>query len=142
IRDAVADRIGFVPAHTYIDEQSAAFTKSSSSWLDGPNSCGYNIHAWYTRSTTGTASHWGRWQLDVSEAGWYSIEVYAPYCSTGFGDTHGARYEVHHVSGVDNVTVDQGDNLGLWVSLGDYYFVPGSGNYVYLTNKTTTDSDL
>lgn len=142
IRDAVANQIGFTPPHTYIDEQSAAFTKSNSSWLEGPNSCGYNVHAWYTRSTTGTASHWGRWQLDVMQPGWYTVEVYAPYCRTGFGDTHGARYEVHHVSGVNTVTVDQGDNLGLWVSLGDYYFVPGSGNYIYLTNKTATDSNL
>src|SRR5690606_9764315 len=81
IRDMVADRIGFTPPHTYVDEQSSAFTKSNSTWLEGPSSCGYNVHAWYTRSTTGSVSHWGRWGVDVPIAGWYTVEVYAPYCN-------------------------------------------------------------
>lgn len=142
IRDVVADRLNFVPSHTYIDERSAAFTKSNSTWTDGPYSCGFDVHAWYARSTTGTATHWGRWQLDVPAADWYEIEVFAPYCNTGFGDTAGAEYEVHHNSGVNTVTVDQGDNLGLWTSLGSFYLVPGGNNYVYLTNHTGTDSNL
>jgi hypothetical protein len=142
IRDMVASRIGFTPPHTYIDELSGAFTKSNNTFTEGPNSCGYNVHAWYARSTTGTATHWGRWQMNVVQPGWYEVEVYAPYCNTGFADTHGAKYEVHHNNGVTNVVVDQGDNLGLWVSLGEFYLEPGDDNHVYLTNKTTTDSNL
>ncbi len=30
----------------------------------------------------------------------------------------------------------------MWVSLGEFYLEPGGDNYVYLTNKTTTDSNL
>ncbi|MBP7999410.1 MAG: N-acetylmuramoyl-L-alanine amidase [Chloroflexi bacterium] len=142
IRDMVAAAIGFTPPHTYIDEQTPAFTRSNSTWTDGPNSCGYNVHAWYARSTTGTATHWGRWQLPVTQSGYYIVEVYAPYCNTGFSDTHGATYEVHHTGGSTPVTVDQGNNLGLWVSLGEFYFASGEDNYIYLNNQTTTDSNL
>lgn len=142
IRNTVAAQLGFTPPHTYIDNLSSAFTKSNSTWTDGPSSCGFNVHAWYARSTTGPATHWGRWQLAVPQAGEYEIEVYAPYCRTGFADTRGAQYQVHHANGMTTVVVNQEANLGLWVSLGYFQLTPGGNQSVYLDNRTTTDSNL
>ena len=39
LRDQVAQRINFVSNYIYIDELSAAFTKSNNTWHEGPRGC-------------------------------------------------------------------------------------------------------
>ena len=73
-------------------------------------------------------------------AGRYELSVYAPYCLTRRDDTDGARYEINHAAGRSTVTVEQGNRLGLWTSLGEYPLTAGTGNMLRLTDLTTTDS--
>jgi hypothetical protein len=144
LRDEVVRRISFTSNYIYVDELSGAFTKSTANWYTGPFGCGFNGHSYYTWSVTDPAlsTNWGEWQLPILEDGWYEISVYAPYGNTGRGDTHGARYKVTHANGVDYVTVDQGANLGIWVTLGDFYFLASGGGTLFLSDLTGTDDNL
>ncbi|MFN2188223.1 MAG: N-acetylmuramoyl-L-alanine amidase, partial [Candidatus Promineifilaceae bacterium] len=143
LRQEVASRIGFVSPHIYIDEMSGAFTKSSSSaWHTGPNDCGFNGHAYYAWSTTnaGSSDIWGEWRPNIVDSGIYELEVYAPFCLTGESETNGARYTINHANGTDTVSVSHENNLGTWMSLGNYYFSAGTSGSIRLTNITSTDS--
>ncbi|MCI0397145.1 MAG: N-acetylmuramoyl-L-alanine amidase [Chloroflexi bacterium] len=144
LRNEVAGRIGYVPPHQYVDELSGAFTKSNGNWLVPPGGCGFGGHAYYAWSTTdpGNATYWGEWRPPVSAAGWYEVEVYAPYCYTGAPETGGATYQVSHLNGVTTVVVNHNANVGAWMSLGAFEFAAGNSGKIRLTNLTTTDSGL
>ncbi|MCP4363517.1 MAG: hypothetical protein GY796_36425, partial [Chloroflexi bacterium] len=122
LRDAVANRIGYVSPYVYVDETSAAFTKSSVSWYEGPAGCGNNGHSYYTWSTTdpNLSTNWATWVLDVPANGRYRIDIYAPYCDTDRGETFGARYTVNHAAGSNNVTLNHETHIGLWMTLGEF----------------------
>jgi len=143
LRDEVANRIGFISPHVYVDEESSNFTLSNSAdWQTPPGGCGFNGHSYYTWSTTnpGSSDNWGEWRLPISDSGVYRVEVYAPYCLTGQAETDGATYTVSHANGSSNVTVSHDDNVGTWMSLGSYYFNAGGSGRVRLTDLTSTDS--
>ena len=143
IRQDVANLMGFVSPHLYVDDLSSAFTASTvHPWYDGPYGCGFDQHARYTFTVTDGAesTNWGRWQPTISNAGRYEVEILAPFCNYGESDTRGARYEVHHANGLTHVTINQGDNLGEWQSLGEFDFHAGSSGYVFLSD-VATDND-
>ncbi|MFW6069419.1 MAG: N-acetylmuramoyl-L-alanine amidase [bacterium] len=144
LREAVAQRINFTPPHLYYDENDprANFSKSGEGWEVGPRACGYDVNAYYAWSTTDPdeAQAWAEWRPEVSVPGQYELSVYAPYCYTRAGDTEGATYRVSDAHGSSTVVVDQDENLGIWVSLGNYRF-DDSSITVRLTNLTTTDED-
>ena len=146
LRDEVARRIGFTPEHIYFDEQNPAthFTRSPINWNSTASIgyCGFNRNAWYTWSVTdpGASTNWAEWRPEIPVAGRYELSVYAPYCLTRRDDTDGARYEINHAAGRSTVTVEQGNRLGLWTSLGEYPLTAGTGNMLRLTDLTTTDS--
>lgn len=144
LRDEIAARIGLASPHIYIDELSGAFTKSNNNWYEGAGNCGNQGHAYYTWSTTDPAAsvNWGEWRPSVPARGYYKIEVYAPYCTTGRAETDGARYTIHHAGGVSQVTVSHDDNVGLWMSLGVFDLLAGNNSLIRLTDLTTTDSGL
>lgn len=150
IRDEVARRIGFSPVHLYYDELSSQtnFVKSSGDgedyWMDGPRGCGFNTHAYYTWSVDDPlqSSNWAEWRPAVPASGQYELSAYAPYCYTRRADTAGAVYDITHAHGTSTVTVDQSDNLGIWVPLGVYEFAAGTTGKVRLTDLTSTDSGL
>jgi hypothetical protein len=145
LRNEVANRIGFVSPHIYIDEQSGAFSKSSSSgWHTPPNGCGFNGHAYYAWSTAtpGSSDIWGEWRPNIVDAGPYEVEVSVPFCLTGESETDGARYTINHANGSDTISVSQDNNVGTWISLGTYYFNAGNSGTVRLTNLTSTDYGL
>lgn len=145
LRDEVAERIGFESPYIYYDElkPETNFSRSSENWWDGPYNCGIDGHAYYTWSVTDTAdsTNWGEWRPEITLPGLYELYVYAPYCLTGERDTNGAVYEVTHAGGTDTVVVNQEDNLGIWVSLGEYEFEAGAGARLRLTDLTSTDED-
>jgi len=90
LRDEISRKIGFVSPHIYVDELSSAFSKNSSEfWYVPPKNCGYNGHSYYTWSTTNPAnsSNWGEWRPNLPVSDHYQVEVYAPYCVTGRGET-------------------------------------------------------
>lgn len=142
LRDAVAQRIGFTPPHLYYDEKEARtnFTRTASGWNVGPRACGIDSNAYYAWSTTdpGDEIYWAEWRPQVDVPGRYQLSVYAPYCYTQARDTNGAVYRITDAGGSSTVTVNQEDNLGIWVPAGEYYF-DGTSTSVRLTNLTSSD---
>ena len=144
IRDRVAANIGLTNPYLMVDEAGPYFTRSNTSWYEGPNECGTNGHSFYTWSTTNPAStiYWGEWRPPITKKGYYRIEVRAPYCYTSRGETAGATYTITHANGTGTVVVSHSDQLGLWIDLGVYYLLPNGSTKVRLTNLTTTDNGL
>ncbi len=144
LRDQIAAKIGFVDPFIYADEESTAFTRSTTgNWLVPPYLCGFNNHAWYTWSANNAAqsTNWGEWRPNVPGDGRYRIDVYVPYCRTGRSETGSATYTITHAGGTNTRTVSQQANVGLWITLGEYNLKQGNGNVVRLTDKTN-DSGL
>lgn len=146
LREAVAQRLGFTPQHLYYDEHDPQtnFTRSGG-WTQSDGnyrSCGFNSNAYVSWSTTDENEDvaWAQWRPEVPVPGYYRLYVYAPYCYTQARDTNGAVYRVTDPFGVSNVTVNQEDHLGAWVSIGDYWF-EDADTTVRLTNLTSTDDD-
>jgi hypothetical protein len=141
LRDQVAQRINFASPHIYIDELSSAFTKSNNNWYEGPRGCGNNGHSFYTKNVNEASlvENWGEWRPDVPENGRYEIEVYAPYCNIGGPETAGAIYTISDADGTSTSTVSHQDNVGLWMSLGEFNLNAGTGNLVRLTDLTSGD---
>jgi hypothetical protein len=144
LRDQVAERINFVTPYLYIDELSSAFTKSNVTWYTPIYNCGFDLHAYYTWSTTNPAhsTNWGEWRIDVPGSGRYELSAYVPYCRTGRAETHGARYTVSHANGSDQVVVSHENNVGMWIVLGEYDFLAGNSGKLRLTDLTTTETGL
>ena len=144
LRQAVADRLGFVPPQQYYDELAPEthFTLGNSGFQDGPLSCGIDRHAYYAWSTTtpGAGVSWAEWRPEITAPGRYRLWVYAPFCNTNAPDTQGAVYEVTHAEGTSSVTVNQEADLGIWVPLGDFRFEAGTTGRVYLSSLTNTDN--
>jgi hypothetical protein len=86
--------------------------------------------------------HWGEWHLPVVNDGRYRLEAYIPYCDTGVWETTGANYKIHHGGNITTVTINQNENLGLWVNLGEYDLRADDDNFIRLTNLTATDEEL
>ncbi|MCW5846273.1 MAG: N-acetylmuramoyl-L-alanine amidase [Anaerolineae bacterium] len=143
-REQIASRIGFVDPFLYADEQSTAFTRSTTgTWNVPPYLCGFNNHAWYAWSVNSQAqsANWGEWRPNVPADGRYRIDVYVPYCRTGRNETGSATYTIRHAGGTSTRTVNQQANVGLWTTLGEYTLSRGNGNVIRLTNLTN-DSGL
>ncbi len=144
LREQIAGRIGLVDPFLYADDQTTAFTKSGGgNWFVPPYLCGFNNHAWYTWSVNSPSgsTNWGEWRPNVPAAGRYRIDVYAPYCRTGRGETGSATYTITHAGGTATRTISQQANVGLWTTLGEFDLRQGTGNVIRLTDLTA-DSDL
>jgi hypothetical protein len=95
--------------------------------------------AWTNAVQKEEHSNWARWQLNLSEAGRYQVEVYLPDDFSMFAHT---RYEVSHGDDSSEIVIDQGRNRG-WTSLGAYDFEAGVGQdiAVYDNGLDTVDDD-
>lgn len=144
LREMIAERINFTPAHIYFDEldSDSNFTRSNATWLDGPRACGFNTHAYYAWSTTdpGESQNQATWRPRVDVPGRYELYVYAPFCRTLARDTNGAVYRIADPLGNSTVVVNQEARLGLWQSIGIYTF-DGTSTSITLSNLTSTDDD-
>ncbi len=141
IRVRVAAKINFEPEYRYIDDRDPAFSLSQANWYDGPFQCGFNQHAFYTFSTTdpSIATNRGEWRLDIEGAGRYQVDVFIPFCNTGEPDTQQAPYTVFDATGSQRVIRNQADNLGFWMPLGQYNFIPNGNNLIRLDDLTTSE---
>ncbi|MGD2047950.1 MAG: N-acetylmuramoyl-L-alanine amidase [Chloroflexota bacterium] len=145
LRDEISRRIGFVSPHIYVDEMSGAFSKGPNvSWYVPPKNCGFNGHSFYTWSVNnpGQSVNWGEWRPNLPSSDHYEVEVYAPYCVTGRGETNGATYRITHANGTNTAKVSHQASVGTWMSLGTYYFNAGNSGLIRLTDLTDTDSGL
>jgi hypothetical protein len=146
LRDEVARRINFVSPYIYVDELSSAFNRSDTgSWNSSADlsipGCGFNIHTYYTWSTTdpSASTEWAEWRPVVGATGLYEVQTLAPFCKTGRSETEGAHYSVTHANGTNEVVINQEENLGNWSSLGRFTLKAGNNTVVKLTDLTTTD---
>ena len=144
LRDQVAANIGLVDPYLYVHEDGAQFTKSVANWYEGSKNCGNNGHSYYTFATTNSAesANWGIWRPDVPKDGYYSIEMYVPYCNTGTGEATEATYEITHADGVTTRTMNQQENVGLWLPLGEFALTAGTSNSIYLDDLVTSGDGL
>ncbi|MEM7116796.1 MAG: N-acetylmuramoyl-L-alanine amidase [Chloroflexota bacterium] len=143
LRDAVAERIDYQSPHIYVDELSENFSRSNQgSWYEPAGGCGNQGHAFYTFSVTNPdhSTNWGEWTLPIPVDGVYEIEAYAPYCTTNRSETDGATYDITHAGGTDRVVISHDDNIGLWMSLGEFPLTAVNGGKVRLTDITPTDT--
>jgi hypothetical protein len=143
-KDEIAQRIGFVSPHVYLDELSDIFIKSAANWYTPPGGCGFNRHAYYTWSTTDPAQsvNWGMWRLDLPEDGRYEIAAYVPFCITGRAETEGAAYQIGHADRISSRIFSQEEHVGNWIVLGNFDFFADQENWVFLSDLTETESGL
>lgn len=141
VRQRVADKIGFVPEYTYIDDQDPEFTLSNANWHEGPFNCGFNAHAFFTFSTTdaGLSVNWGEWRPTVATTGVYEVDAFVPFCNTGSADSAQAPYTITHANGSTDFSIDHNSNLGLWIPLGEYTLNAGNNNVVHLGDLTASE---
>lgn len=137
-RQRIAQKIGLTDPHFYVDELSSGFSKTPATYYEPPYLCGYNNHAWYAWSTTDPAAAQarGEWRPSVPADGRYRIDAYVPYCKTGRSETTSARYTITHADGTTTRQVDMNENVGLWITLGEFNLRAGTSNVIQLTNLT------
>jgi murein DD-endopeptidase MepM/ murein hydrolase activator NlpD len=71
-------------------------------------------------------SNWAQWRVEPSEDGRYGIDV---HIDPAWGVHHETRYDVEHVDGTEQLTIDQSTEQG-WVSLGEYQLEAGTEHLV------------
>ncbi|MCA9540419.1 MAG: hypothetical protein KC620_16080, partial [Myxococcales bacterium] len=110
-----------------------ARTCQSGDWWT-PVDAGYAEHAWTTGTLDTEADDCeGRWTVTVDAPGTYAVSVHVPAVDAPL--SHGARYRVGHVGGVDEVVVDQSAGAG-WRLLGRFDFAPEGDHFVALGDAT------
>ena len=82
--------------------------------------------------------NWAEWCTTVPDPGTYEVFAYIPRDKAG---ARGARYEVHHLQGKTEKTLDQSKWADEWVSLGSYDYDGGMPACVVLTNRVERVDD-
>ncbi|MBK8172481.1 MAG: hypothetical protein IPK60_19365 [Sandaracinaceae bacterium] len=85
-------------------------------------------YVWTNAASASAPSNWGRWALNLSTAGTYTVEVHLVAEHAVFDR---ARYSIVHNEEADTVMLDQHAANG-WVTLGDFDFVAGGAQSVAL----------
>jgi RHS repeat-associated protein len=114
-------------------DASNASWSPSSSWPSTSCTSGCDGYSYQANSSgSGTFT----WHLDIPADGKYTIYVKYPQVS---GAATGAAYQVSYSSGGSaSVTVNQTQNTGTWVKLGEWSFTrAGTGQQVTLTANST-----
>ncbi|WP_205704090.1 carboxypeptidase regulatory-like domain-containing protein, partial [Candidatus Chloroploca sp. Khr17] len=120
------------------DDQSACFSKyeSSGAWASRTSSSAHNQHTYWTYNTQNQALDWGKWQPNLSQAGFYDVYIWYPQVTDALPATSAATYQVHHANGDTNVTWDQTTNAGAWNKIATVQCATGTACYVQLTDAT------
>jgi hypothetical protein len=120
-----------------------------SNWWKNPNGyTGYNSTAMFltmNAQSSAQSTNSAKWTPNVPLSGQYKVEVFIAYhpslkwpCTNVsiYGDSSSAKYEVHHASGTNTVTVNQVPLDNAWTSLGNFRFNTGTTGYVKLSDVT------
>jgi type IV pilus assembly protein PilY1 len=123
-----------------IDNVDAGFSKSSNGWSTSSSSYDYGSDYYYTYNNDGTA--WAKWAPDIQTGGNGNYEVFVWYASGGTGNRRtDVSYTVYHNGVSDLVTgINQQQNQGQWNSLGTFYFLAGSAQWVRINANVSGDS--
>lgn len=92
---------------------------------------------WTNAFSNDRPSNWGRWVLDLEQAGTYRVEVYLSPPYAVFDRT---RYEVVHNGQAEVLEVDQSQAQAEgWYSLGTFEFAAGRGQHVSVFDNGAGD---
>ncbi len=117
-----------------VDNLSPGFSvNSEADWNTG--SYGEPWGPDYRWSSTTNQADWARWTPNLPEAGWHEVSVWYTHGSNRAPD---AVYTVHHQGGETQFIVDQTQNGGQWILLGDFPFSAGISGWVTLSEAGTT----
>jgi uncharacterized protein (TIGR03382 family) len=87
----------------------------------------------WTHTTEDAAeANYAQWNLDLTEAGTYKVEVYT---AGAFAQSKQAKYTVQAAGAKTTVTIDQSAVDG-WQSLGEIAFAAGGDQFVHLGDNT------
>ncbi len=118
--DGVADNDAGAPGYV---ETGSWTTSASSGWNGG----GYRYVGTNAVLETATAT----WTIPVTQEGLYPVFA---WFRAGTNRTTAANYRIEHTGGITTVVANQTlDNL-TWVHLGNFWFAPGTGARVTLSN--------
>jgi len=98
------------------------------------DSAGYeNRLAWTNAISSDEQSNWARWQIVLSEAGRYKVEIFA---DAGYSEHTDTRYELRLATGTMEFSVDQ-SQLDGWHELGEFDFSVGGGQELRLFDNSS-----
>jgi hypothetical protein len=123
------------PAEIVVDERDGSFKgEAAVTWYDRRGDCTQADHTLWTY-TTENAEHSeniGQWRPALPTEALYEVYVFVPNCKAKKPATISARYTVHHRDGSQEVTIDQANAAGAWVSLGRFPFAAGDAGSIEL----------
>jgi hypothetical protein len=120
--EVIVDNDDGAPAYV----ETGEFTTSASN--------GYNGGEYRYAESVSSASATATWAPSLPEPGWYPVWVWYRHSANRPVDT---RYQIHHSGGVTAVSISQEVHGMTWRYLGEYYFEPGAGGHVTLTNESS-----
>lgn len=117
-----------------IDDGDACFTAGGpSAYMRHVTTAGEGGDLLWTHSTDDAAeANFGRWNLDLAEAGTYRIEVYT---DAAYAESTQARYVVHTGGAAHDIVLDQTAVDG-WQTLGELPLAAGGDQWVHLSDNT------
>ena len=119
-------------ASQIIDNKDAGFATTGSGWKESGANDEYEGSSYYSYDEGDTAT----WTPDLPAAGTYN--VYAWWCYYNTRDTN-ALYTVNYSGGSADIRVNQQQNAGQWILLGNYSFDAGtSGNVTVMRDASST----
>jgi hypothetical protein len=113
-------------------------------WYPFLNNRGHTAYLTLNTNNKDNSTNKADWHPVIPQAGYYRVEAYIAYhdpikwCNSAqtpiAHDTTEARYTIYHVYGESNRSVSQYPLGNQWLDLGEYYFTPGGGGSVSLTD--------
>lgn len=118
----------------YGDNGDTTYT-STGTWTNSTNVSGYygTNYRWASTSLTETAV--SRWTMDIAHEDRYPVYVRYTAASDRAND---AKFRIVHAGGTSVVTVDQAQQGGRWLYLGEFEFNAASDAIVELSNQSAT----
>jgi hypothetical protein len=93
---------------------------------------GWNGSLKWTHATDTQVYNYALWHLDLEQAGRYVLEAYTP---AAWAESQQANYQVRH-GGVTTPTVVDQTAVDGWVTVGEFDFAAGDGQWVRLEDLT------
>lgn len=129
-------RVGdIIPQDIVVDNSDSAVTLSSN-WFPSTSVAGYlgsNYHARATQSISDSA----KYNVTLPTSGTYKVEA---RWTTGSNRATATPYVITHNGGNTTVAVNQQQNNGTWVNLGNYSFNAGTAQRVQVSCWTSSGS--
>lgn len=125
---------GFNADEFFGDNGDTTYT-STGTWTNSTNVSGFygTNYRWASTSLTETAV--SRWTIDTTREDRYP--VYVRY-TAGSDRATDAKFRIFHAGGTSTVTVDQSQQGGRWLFLGEFEFNAASDAIIELSNQSAT----